>query len=819
MAPAGKKFVLSAAVYLSWPGDLNLVPVGSPSSGTLHVCPTSWSFTTLAGTPPVSTVEGFKTDGNWLKIRATGTGSSSSNFEFTELILEWNVTAFSGTSAMHTMFDGGGWIDGPEIILYQQLASGAPDPGPAVSLEDIVAPCTVGGAPWPVCGTTVADGPGPQLSAFLAADGAGGVFVSYTDSDSLSGPNSDVWLNHIESDGSVAAGWSAAGVAVCTALGNQTSSRVVADGTGGAFVVWQDPRNDPTDFYLDVYLQRITASGAPAPGWPQDGILVHPVIPFTDDQPTGLVADGTGGVYVSWEGLVNRFTGSGAVASGWPANGLSVGGGTTQLLADGAGGVYVCRGTSTEVRLVRITPAGAIAAGWPPSGLVVASGTLGQFACDVAPDGGHVNVAWFQTQGGIQVRVKQVTSSGTSTWASGGAIAQNTSDPKSELTLAHGGMSDDVVVVWREDLPLPAGFRVVAQRLTPAAAVAPGWPAQGWEVIPDGRFLRALPDCDGGTTLAFRSDAIRAIRFTQAGVLAPGWPAGGALLCGGPFSIVIPPGVAAVADGTGGVVTAVVRIQPGTGNPFDRSDIHVQCVRGDGTTAEGYAGPTPVGSNVVVQIGPASVTFAEVTTAGETTLELAETGPAPPSGLQIVPLDPPVWYDVETAAQYTGPVEVCITYNPATVQGPESGLQLLHYDETAMPPGWVDVTTSIDEIANVICGSTPSLSPFIVVEGDPTDASEHLPTAHRLLANVPNPFNPTTRIQYELANSERAQLEILDAAGRHVRTLLNARVEPGRHEVEWNGQDANGRRVASGVYFYRLRAGSFVSTRRMVLLK
>ena len=144
---------------------------------------------------------------------------------------------------------------------------------------------------------------------------------------------------------------------------------------------------------------------------------------------------------------------------------------------------------------------------------------------------------------------------------------------------------------------------------------------------------------------------------------------------------------------------------------------------------------------------------------------------------------------------------------------------MLHYDSSVNPPAWNPVTTNVDTVANVICGASASLSPFVLAESDPTDTRLDLPKAYRLLANVPNPFNPITTIRYELPHADHVRLEILDVSGRLVRTLVNGPVEAGNHAIEWRGEDARGRRVASGVYFYRLDSGSYVATRRMVLLK
>ncbi len=85
--------------------------------------------------------------------------------------------------------------------------------------------------------------------------------------------------------------------------------------------------------------------------------------------------------------------------------------------------------------------------------------------------------------------------------------------------------------------------------------------------------------------------------------------------------------------------------------------------------------------------------------------------------------------------------------------------------------------------------------------------------------NVPNPFNPSTTISYELESAEQVDLQVFDLAGRLVRTLYSGSESAGQHEKVWMGRDQTGQTVATGVYFYRLRAGREVETRRMLLVK
>jgi len=96
-----------------------------------------------------------------------------------------------------------------------------------------------------------------------------------------------------------------------------------------------------------------------------------------------------------------------------------------------------------------------------------------------------------------------------------------------------------------------------------------------------------------------------------------------------------------------------------------------------------------------------------------------------------------------------------------------------------------------------------------------------LPAKFLLYQNYPNPFNPTTKIKYTIPNVGRSEaspnkvmLKVYDILGREVATLVNEEKPPGNYEVEFNGTN-----LPSGVYFYRIKAGSFIQTRKMVLLR
>jgi hypothetical protein len=93
------------------------------------------------------------------------------------------------------------------------------------------------------------------------------------------------------------------------------------------------------------------------------------------------------------------------------------------------------------------------------------------------------------------------------------------------------------------------------------------------------------------------------------------------------------------------------------------------------------------------------------------------------------------------------------------------------------------------------------------------------PQAYELSQNFPNPFNPTTTIQFGLPEACDVTLYIYNVVGQLVRTLKNDFLDKGYYQVLWDAKDDNGFKVSSGIYFYRLTAGSFTQVNKMILMK
>ncbi len=94
-----------------------------------------------------------------------------------------------------------------------------------------------------------------------------------------------------------------------------------------------------------------------------------------------------------------------------------------------------------------------------------------------------------------------------------------------------------------------------------------------------------------------------------------------------------------------------------------------------------------------------------------------------------------------------------------------------------------------------------------------------LPLEFSLSQNYPNPFNPDCIISFTLPHYKEVKLEIFNIMGQKVRTLVNNKMNPGHHQVLWNGKDDYGNLIASGVYFYRIESGDFKAARKMVMIK
>lgn len=104
--------------------------------------------------------------------------------------------------------------------------------------------------------------------------------------------------------------------------------------------------------------------------------------------------------------------------------------------------------------------------------------------------------------------------------------------------------------------------------------------------------------------------------------------------------------------------------------------------------------------------------------------------------------------------------------------------------------------------------------PITVSGGTGVISEQNLPRRFELSQNYPNPFNPTTTISFQIPKAEQVKLSVFDLLGNEVATLVNGKVSAGTHQVVFDGSN-----LGSGIYYYRLTAGDFTATRKLLLLK
>jgi len=115
----------------------------------------------------------------------------------------------------------------------------------------------------------------------------------------------------------------------------------------------------------------------------------------------------------------------------------------------------------------------------------------------------------------------------------------------------------------------------------------------------------------------------------------------------------------------------------------------------------------------------------------------------------------------------------------------------------------------------------PASDATVIMKSLNRDSKEDVSSVKKtmLFGATPNPFNPSTKLRFDLAQSERVEISIFNLRGELVNRIVNQVFDSGSHEVVWEGRDDSGRNVSSGVYIARMSAGKIIMTQRMVLVQ
>lgn len=574
-----------------------------------------------------------------------------------------------------------------------------------------------------------------------------------------------------------ASDWGIYGAPICTAPGERSTntdwSLAAPDGAGGAYMGWSDARSGTPQ----IFLQRVTSSGGPAPGWAFHGIPATPWSPIPQIRPA-LAADPAGGVFIVWlqgeesyenpssELRVTRLGGNGAPKASWPAPGVVVAGtgvssytSEPAVVPDASGGAYVMWHGSPDflqtyaLYLHHVLSDGSLDPIWPTSGLIVGQST-DLIARAIAPDGlGGVLLAWNESrypENGFRYRAQRILTSGVPApgWDPDGVLIQTTVTPNNTWR-APGIVADGTggaVVAFREFKDGEDHFGLYARRVLNNGQFAAGWASAGTPVASAtdaGRFATVI-DGAGGTILAWEAFEfvslppwrIWAQRLDADGSVPAGWPADGRRVGSADRGALNPK---AIADGAGGAF--VTWAEP---NETSYERLHVHHLKPDGSNAPGWG------------------------------TEGAELAPGTPHDRQ----------QADVSLAYDGTQGIFAFWSDYAV--PAADMKVLGQHYNPAPPTYVG----------------------------PPDA-----TARGLRVH-PNPTFAAATVRLRLPEATHVSITIHDIAGRRVRTLVErALASAGEAPWSWDLNDDDGRRVSPGVYRIVVRRDDGAESAPVVVLR
>jgi predicted lipoprotein with Yx(FWY)xxD motif len=397
-----------------------------------------------------------------------------------------------------------------------------------------------------------------QTEPEIVSDGAGGAIIVWEDFRPTSGTvEVDIYAQRVDATGSVT--WTADGVGLCTYAGWQRFPVIVSDGAGGAIVAWEDSRG----VGKDVYAQRVNANGTPQ--WTADGVAL---CTFGNDQMRlAITTDGSGGAIVTWD--------------------------------DRRGGPF-------DVYAQRVNASGVPQ--WTADGVAVSVAASNQEFASVATDGlGGAIITWqdFRTFP-ADIYAQRLNASGVAQWTDNGVALCTAVDTQTEPLIISDG-AGGAVITWTDGRAGSASLEwdIYVQKVN--ASGVPQWAADGVALctVAKRQWLPAIAtDGAGGAIVTWVDqrngwpsyDDILAQRVDGSGV--PQWTADGVVICGTDGSQA-DPGI--VSDGAGGAIIAWGN-PPGDifGQRVDASGVSQWTADGDSVSAAagGQSGPVLVSAGV-----------------------------------------------------------------------------------------------------------------------------------------------------------------------------------------------------------------------------
>ena len=517
-----------------------------------------------------------------------------------------------------------------------------------------------------------------------------------------------------------------------------------------------------------------------------------------------MTTDGSGGTIITWQDkrsgkyeiYAQRMNADGNAV--WTVNGIAI---CTQdsnynpiIVSDGSGGAIIAwqsyRGSATaDIFAQRVNSSGTVQ--WTINGVPVCVVVFEQDTIAMISDGlGGAILTWqdYRSNNGFaDIYAQRVNSSGAMLWTANGVSVCNQAAAQRGPKLVSDG-SGGAFITWYDNRA--GNYDIYTQRVGSGGAVQ--WTTNGVATCTIPTTDQLKPDiCSDGasgviiTWYDYRSTTdfnIYAQRQGPAGAIV--WAVNGVVMNNNVAYDQIDPKI--VSDGLGGAIISWTDYRTGT-----TADIYAQRVNATGAvqwTATGVIICTSAGDQIKSQLvsdgnNGAYITWQDHRNAGNSDIYAQRIA----SNAAIN------WAATGYAICTIGNDQV----NPMIVSNGNLGAIVV----------WQDYRSGNNFDVYEVGFNT---SGFIAIENIGTI----IPDEFTLSQNYPNPFNPATKIRFALPNSSFAKLIVYDMLGREIETLVNQQLNAGTYEVDWSAD-----KFSSGVYFYRLEAGDFVSDKKMVLIK
>jgi len=671
---------------------------------------------------------------------------------------------------------------------------------------------------WTSNGVPVSTAANGQYSPIIINDGSGGAIITWY--DYRNGSDYDIYAQKINSLGEVQ--WTSNGVRVSTAANEQSYPKITSDGSGGAIITWQDFRNGSNP---DIYAQKVSSAGLAQ--WTANGVPVS--IAANGQYSTKIINDGSGGAIITWYDFRNgsdydiyaqKINSLGEVQ--WTNNGVPVSTAADnqlapQITSDGSGGAIISwygfrNGSDYDIYAKKVNSSGLVQL--TANGVSISAAADNQVTPQITSDGsGGAIITWedFRNGSNNDIYTQRINSSGEVQWTSNGVPVSTADDFQAAPKIITDG-SGGAIITW-QDFRNGSNPDIYAQKIDALGYLGIANPA-----------------------LSFVKD----IKGDQGGEVSLNWNA-------------------STYDIPQQKVITYYSIWRGIDPTFAASlgeKIKPEKMSLDFSGKAYRTINSPSNTTFWEWIGnmPAHYLANYSFTANTISDSTASENPYFKFFVSAHTEDPFVFWDSNIDSGYS--VDNLSPLSPQKLLAillPDNNIKLTWSKNSIDPDvrnymvyrsansGFIPDETSLLSSLNdtiFIDTNVPSnidsvyyKAETIDIHGNRSLPSEEasitlvrvekdndLPLEFGINQNYPNPFNPSTIISYQLAEHSKVILRVYNILGDEVAILVDQDQEAGKYEIEF--QSAVGSlQLASGIYFYKLNAGNYTETKKMILLR